>query len=165
MKHIHPLLVAAPLWLIALGAGAEPMKLDAVLSPADEIRLDFEDNKNHFLSLIKRQGEAASGGTFEGAQVVEYGMHDVVGGEGGHATGYLVATTTGGDTAYFKWNLRAQFVKGSEDKTRVINNGHWELAGGTGQFAEKRGVGTLLLEFPSKTERRYVLEGDISPAS
>ena len=45
----------------------------------------------------------------------------------------------------------------------MIDKGHWELVGATGQFADMRGVGSLLLEFVSKTDRRYLLEGDIAP--
>jgi hypothetical protein len=56
------------------------------------------------------------------------------------------------------------FVAGPDGKAKFIDNGYWELTGGTGQFASMRGVGTMLIEFVSKTDRRYVLEGDISPA-
>jgi hypothetical protein len=157
-------LLAITLCLKAAGAAAEPMSLDAVLSPKDDIRLDFQHDERHFLVFTQREGNAEGAGDFAGARVVEYGMHDVVRGDGGRATGYLEATTTDGDIAYFKWHLRARFVAGPDGKTTVIDNGHWELVGGTGQFASMRGVGTLLLEFVSKTDRRYLLEGDISPA-
>ena len=60
--------------------------------------------------------------------------------------------------------LRATFVQGPEGKTRVVNAGTWEIIGGTGRFADQRGVGSLRIEFPSKTERRYIFEGDISPS-
>lgn len=140
------------------------MVLDAVLSTTDQISLGFKNDSRHFVTLIQREGSAAGGGVFEGARVVEYGMHDVTSGEGGKASGYLEATTTGGDIAYFEWRLRAFFVAGPDGNARVVNAGHWELFGGTGQFATMRGVGTMLLEFVSKTDRRYVLEGDISPA-
>lgn len=46
----------------------------------------------------------------------------------------------------------------------LVNDGHWELAGGTGQFESMRGVGTMSIEFVNDTDRRYVLEGDVSPA-
>jgi hypothetical protein len=78
--------------------------------------------------------------------------------------GNLKATTTSGDTAYFKWQLLASFVADSDGNAKVIDNGHWELVDGTGDFASMRGVGTLLLEFVDKTDRRYVVEGDISSA-
>ena len=164
MRYIQAAFLGATLCLGATTAAAEPMTLDVVLSPKDAIRLDFKDNENHLVLLSHRQGNAEDSGMFAGAKVVEYGMHDVTMGDGGHARGYLEATTSNGDVAYFKWQLRALFVAGPDGDARVIDNGHWELAGGTGKFASMRGVGTLLLEFVSKTDRRYLLEGDISPA-
>jgi len=164
MKSIRLALFGLALCFAGNQVVAEPMVLDVVLSPKDEIRHDFKDDDRHFLLLTEREGSAAGGEVFAGAKVVEYGIHDVTRGEGGKASGYLEATTTGGDIAYFRWRLRALFVMGPDGKTKVIDNGYWELTGGTGQFAAMRGVGTLLLEFVSKTDRRYLLEGDISPA-
>jgi hypothetical protein len=145
-------------------AAADTIKLSAVLSPTDQIRLNFSSDENHFLALTQREGVADESGIFAGASVTEYGMHDIIVGDGGRAQGYLEATTTSGDTAYFAWRLQAKFVVDSDGDTKVINNGHWELVDGTGDFASMRGVGTLLLEFVDKTDRRYVLEGDISSA-
>ena len=122
-------------------ASAEPMVLDAVLSTQEDISLAFKD-----------------------AKVVEFGMHDVMRGEDAKASGYIEATTRAGDIAYFRWRLRASFVSGPDGKVKPINGGYWELSGGTGAFATLRGVGTMLIEFLNKTERRYVLEGDLSPA-
>ena len=156
-------LLGLAICLSASRLAAEPMTLDVVLSPKDEIRLDFKDGSEHFVLLTEREGQATAGSIFVDAKVVEYGMHDVTRGKGGKASGYLEATTTGGDIAYFRWRLRAFFVVGADGKAQVIDNGYWELAGGTGQFAAMRGVGTLLLEFVSKTNRRYLLDGDISP--
>ncbi len=164
MRPIQAALLGLALCLGATGAAAEPMILDVVLSPKDQINLDFKDDNRHFVILMQREGSADGGGVFEGAKVVEYGMHDVTRGDGGKASGYFEATTTGGDIAYFRWRLRALFVAGPDGKAKIINNGYWELTGGTGQFATMRGVGTMLLEFVSKTDRRFVLEGDISPA-
>ena len=152
------------LCLGASGAAAEPVTLDAILTTSDSISLGFKDDQRHFLTLILREGSATGRGLFEGAKVVEYGMHDVTNGDSGTASGYLEVTTTGGDIAYFRWSLRAFFVAEPDGKTRLINNGHWELAGGTGQFAAMRGVGTMLIEFVNKTDRRYLLDGDIAPA-
>ena len=146
------------------GAVAEPMILDVVLSPKDQISLDFKDDGHHFVTLIQREGSADGAGVFEGAKVMEYGFHDVTVGDGGTAIGYFEATTTNGDVAYFQWQLLARFVAGPDGEAKVINDGNWELSGGTGQFATLRGVGTLTLEFVSQTDRRFVLEGDISPA-
>ncbi|WP_147274868.1 hypothetical protein [Ferruginivarius sediminum] len=142
---------------------AEPMTLDVVLSPKDQIRLDFKDDDKHFVVLTQREGSAEAGGAFSGAKVVEYGLHDVIRGDGGNAHGYLEVTTSEGDVAYFKWQLRALFVAGPDGNVKVVDKGHWELTGGTGQFASMRGVGSLLLEFVNETDRRYLLEGDISP--
>lgn len=157
-------LLGVAICLGARGAAAEAMNLTVVLAPKELMKLDFRDDSGHFVLLSQREGSADGGGVFAGAKVVEYGMHDIVAGDSGTASGYLEAATAGGDIAYFHWRLRAVFVKGADGKTKVIDNGDWQLAGGTGQFANKRGVGTLLLEFVSKTDRRYVLEGDISPA-
>jgi hypothetical protein len=140
------------------------MILDVVVSPKDQINLDFKDDNRHFVILMQREGSADGGGVFKGATVLEYGLHDITRGESGKASGYFEATTTGGDIAYFRWRLRAVFVAGPDGKTKVINNGYWELSGGTGQFATLRGVGNMRLEFVSKTERRFVLEGNIAPA-
>jgi hypothetical protein len=140
------------------------MVLDAVLSTKADISLAFKDDSRHFVTLLRREGSATGNGVFKDAQVVEYGMHDVTRGDSAKASGYIEATTTGGDVAYFWWRLRAHFVAGPDGKAKPINNGYWELTGGTGQFAAMRGVGTMLIEFLNKTERRYILEGDISPA-
>ena len=100
---------------------AEPMTLDVNLSLKDEIRFDFKDDSQHFILLTEREGHAAGGGDLAGAKVVEYGMHDVTRGEGGKASGYLEATTTEGDIAYFRWHLRAFFVAGPDNKVKVID--------------------------------------------
>jgi hypothetical protein len=164
MRPAHAAFLAFALCLGSTGAAAEPVTLDVVLSPKDQINLDFKDDNRHFVILMQRSGTAAGSGAFTGATVVEYGFHDVTSGVGGDASGYLEATTTGGDVAYFRWHLRALFVAGPDGKSRLINNGYWELSGGTGQFAAMRGVGSLFLEPVSKTDRRFLLEGDISPA-
>ena len=62
----------------------------------------------------------------------EFGMHDVTRGEDAKASGYIEATTTAGDIAYFRWRLRASFVSGPGGKVKPINSGYWELSGGTG---------------------------------
>lgn len=164
MRRFGTVLLSLAFGLIGTSASAEPITLDAVVMPKDQIRLDFKDDENHFLMLTQREGKAAGDGIFAGAAVAEYGMHDVTRGQGGKASGYLVATTSEGDVAYFHWRLRALFVAGPDGKAKVIDNGLWELAGGTGRFESMRGVGTLVLEFVSKTDRRYLLQGDISPA-
>lgn len=164
MRLLRSIVLGLVLCTSAAGAGAEPMTLDVVLTTTEDISLNFQNDKRHFLTLLLREGTAAGDGVFEGAEVAEYGMHDVTSGVGGEASGYIVATTAEGDIAYFRWHLRAFFVEGNEGTSRVANSGLWELAGGTGRFAAQRGTGSLTIGFPSKTERRYVLTGDIAPA-
>jgi hypothetical protein len=164
MRSVNAAILGLVFCFNPFGAAAETMVLDVVFSPTNTITLDFENDSRHFVTLVQREGTATGDGVFEGAKVSEYGLHDVTLGEEGQANGYVEAVTTGGDVAYFKWRLRAFFVAGPEGKTKVVNTGFWELTGGTGQFANQRGVGTLALEFLSKTERRYLLKGDISPA-
>lgn len=146
-----------------LSAAAEPVTLDVVLTTSKDISLSFKDDERHFVTLLLREGRASGEGIFQGAAVAEYGMHDVVNGGAATARGYIEAVTTEGEAAYFRWQLSAFFVRNDEGKVGVINSGHWELAGGTGRFAGQRGTGALRIEFPSKTERRYILEGEIAP--
>ena len=166
MRPMNAILAGLAL-LILFGANkapAEPVTLDAVLSTTEDISLAFKDDSRHFVTLLRREGDATGEGVFKGAKVVEYGIHDVTRGDRAEARGYIEATTAEGDIAYFRWKLRATFVAGPDGKAKLVNSGNWELAGGTGQFATLRGVGTMYLEFLNKTERRYVLEGDLSPA-
>ena len=95
MRPIPATLLSLILCLGATGAEAEPMTLDVVLSPKDNLRLDFKNNEQHFLDLTQREGVAAGDGVFADARVVDYGMNDVTVGDGGRASGYLEATTPG----------------------------------------------------------------------
>lgn len=164
MRLMRAALLGFAVWLGAGSAAAEPMRLDVVLTTQESISLGFKNEEGHFLTLLRREGTAEGEGRFVGAAVAEYGMHDVAGGEQAEASGYIEATTAAGAIAYFRFQLRAFFVKGTDGNTTVINDGLWELAGGTGDFAALRGVGNLRIEFVGKTERRYILEGDLSPA-
>ena len=162
MRHLQIVLVALTFGLFSTAARAEPVRLEALLTTTESISLGFKDNERHFVTLLKREGKGAGSGVFEGAKVAEYGLHDVVNGDTAQATGYLEVVTGSGDAAYLRWELRAHFVSGSDGGTKLINGGTWELAGGTGTFAGRRGVGSMRIEFPSKTERLYIFEGDIS---
>lgn len=166
MRPIIAIILSLALFL-SIGSNegqAEPMTLDAVVSTTQDISLAFKDDDRHFVTLLLREGSAKGDGVFTNAKVVEYGMHDVTRGDRAKASGYIEATTIEGDIAYFRWRLRAAFVAGPDGKPKLVNSGNWELTGGTGQFATLRGVGTMYIEFLNKTERRYVLEGDLSPA-
>ena len=96
--------------------------------------------------------------------MLEWGVHDVQPGAGANANGYLVFTAPDGDLAYVKYQFRALFLKTAEGKPRLLANGVWETAGGTGKFKGLRGAGTLQITAPSPKERHWVLTGDLTSA-
>jgi len=159
-------LIAAAMFMAAWSfeAGAAALRVEAVMRPKEQIRLDFEDGSRHFVLLVRREGKAEGEGLFDGADVVEYGMHDIQPGIGGDPRGYLVFTDAGGDRAYVKWRVRAVFVPGPTGKPRLLDNGFWEVVGGTGSFAGLQGAGTLHIKPAGKTARRFILEGELVPA-
>jgi len=162
----HRLAAAAALCALATGAAlAAPIKIDAVVSPKEEIRVAFADGSKHFLSMIRREGKATGEGLLSGAVVTEYGRHDITPGVGGDAGGYLVFGLPGGDTAYVKWLIRAVFVPGPDGKPRLLDNGVWEVVSGTGKLKGLQGAGTLHIRFPSKTDRSFILEGELVSAT
>jgi hypothetical protein len=142
-------------------AGAEPMKIEAVMSPKQQMKLDFADGSKHFVLLVRREGQATGSGPLSGGSVVEYGMHDIVRGVGGDPRGYLEIKVPSGDIAYIKWTVRAVFVPGPKGKPRLLDNGFWELAGGTGVFAAMKGAGTMHIRPVTKTDRRFILQGEL----
>lgn len=150
-------------WLAigTLTAAAEPMSVEAVMTPKEQIRLDFADGSKHFVLMVKREGQATGTGPLSGADVVEYGMHDIVPGQGGDPRGYLAFTDRVGDVAYVKWQVRAIFVPGPSGKPALLDNGFWEIAGGTGKFHGMKGAGTLHIKPASQTDRRFVLDGEL----
>ena len=150
--------------LLAAGiatAHAEPLDISAVMSPQEQIRLDFKDESKHFVLLVRREGMAEGAGALAGAQVSEYGMHDIIRGVGGDPRGYLVFTAPDGAEAYVKWQVRAVFVPAADGKMQLLDNGYWEIAGGTGQFATLQGAGTLHIKPVTKTDRRFILKGEL----
>lgn len=155
---------AAAVALGALNAGAvlaEPMKIEAVITPKADAKLEFADGSKRYLLAAQREGKAQGSGPLGGATVLEWGMHEVNPAAGAHANGYLVFTTADGDIAYLKYQFRAVPVPGADGKPRFVASGYWETAGGTGKLKELRGVGTV--QFNPK-ERRWVLEGDLASA-
>jgi hypothetical protein len=148
----------------ALPATAEPMSVEAVLSPKEQMRLNFADGSKHFVLLVRREGQAEGSGPLAGAAVNEYGMHDIIPGVAGDPHGYLEFTAADGAKAYVKWLVRAVFVPNPGGKPKLLDYGHWELVGGTGTFAGMKGVGTLQIKPASKTDRRFILQGDLVPA-
>ena len=107
------------------------------MSPTDSLRLDFEDGSNRFVLMVRREGVAEGEGPFAGANVVEYGWHDIRPPVDGDPRGYLELRTPNGDIAYLQFTVRAVFMAG-DGRPRLSDAGFWELVGGTGEFAGRR---------------------------
>jgi hypothetical protein len=150
---------AAALCALANGAAlAAPMKIEAVITPKAESKLEFADGSKRYLLATQREGKAAGNGPLAGATMLEWGVHDVNPAAGAHANGYLVFTTADGDIAYLKYQFRAIPVPGPDGKPRFLANGFWETAGGTGKLKGLRGAGTVQVD---PRERRWILNGDL----
>lgn len=155
----HRFVAAAAFCAVANGAAlAAPMKIEAVIAPKAESRLEFADGSKRYLLATQREGKAAGTGPLAGATMLEWGVHDVDPSTGAHANGYLVFTTANGDIAYLKYQFRAVPVPGPDGKLRFLANGFWETAGGTGKLKGLRGGGTVHV---NPQERRWTLDGDL----
>jgi hypothetical protein len=157
------LVAAAALCALANGAAlAGPMKIEAVITPKTESKLEFADGSKRFLLATQREGKATGNGPLAGATMLEWGVHDVNPAAGANANGYLVFTTADGDIAYLKYQFRAIPVPGPDGKLRFAANGFWETAGGTGKLKGLRGAGTLHINAPSPKERQWILDGELA---
>ncbi len=168
MPRLGLLAAVSLIWLLLQGSApvlAQEMRVEAVLTPKEQMRLDFEDGSKHFVLLVRREGTAEGNGPLAGAQVVEYGMHDIIPGQAGDPRGYLVFTRDDGARAYVKWQVRAVFVPGEGGKPKLLDNGFWEIAGATGALAGLKGAGTLHIRPASKTDRRFILDGELIQAA
>ncbi|MGB7988369.1 MAG: hypothetical protein WCF44_03185 [Candidatus Methylophosphatis roskildensis] len=141
------------------------MKIEALISPKTESRLEFADGSKHYVLATQREGKAAGNGPLAGATMLEWGMHDVFPGSGANGNGYLVFSTGDGDLAYLKYQFRAVPVAGSDGKPRNLIHGFWEVVGGTGKLTALKGGGTVRIDTPSAQERRWVLEGELIEAA
>jgi hypothetical protein len=160
MKSPFLLTFAAAATLIAGSALAEPVSVEILLKPQEEMRFEFGDGSKHFVLAVRREGTAEGSGAFAGAAATEIGWHDVNPPVSGNPQGYLELTADGGDVAILRWSASATFVKGAEGKPALFNSGVWELVSGTGQFQEKRGVGSLVIR-PQGGPNLFILEGEI----
>ena len=143
-------------------AQAEEVKVEATMSPKEQIKLDFKDGSGHFVLMVRREGKAEGSGPLSGAAVTEYGVHDITPGVGGEPRGYLVFTTADGDEAYVRWQVQATFVPGEAGKPRLLDNGLWQVAGGSGHFKNLKGAGIVHIKAVSPTDRRFILDGDLT---
>lgn len=141
-------------------AFADPLSITAVMSPKEQIFVDLPTPEKHFVLFVKREGKAVGSGVLDGAQLTEYGMHDIRPGVDGAPRGYLVARLPNGDQAVVQWEVQATFVPGPDGKPRLLDNGVWRLIGGTGSGAGLAGAGTLHIKAVSATEREFQLIGE-----
>lgn len=141
---------------------AADLNIKAVMAPKEQIRLDFADGSRHFVVAVRREGRAEGNGALAGAEVTEHGWHDIDPAAGsGDPRGYLVFTASKNDVAYVKWQVRAVFVPGTDGKPKLLDNGFWEVVGGTGKFKGLKGAGTLHIKAVSPTDREFSLIGEI----
>lgn len=159
MKLLFVLAIASLTALHGGTAAAEPVSVHVSLTPKEQIRFDFADGSKHFVLAFRREGKAEGSGAFAGAAVTEFGWHDVNPPISGDPRGYLQLTTQNGDVAVLRWTVKAVFMKG-EGKPALFDQGFWEMVGGTGQFPEKRGVGSLVIK-PAEGSTLFMLEGEV----
>jgi hypothetical protein len=150
-----------PLMLVS-GAQAQAVGFEAVVSQKEAIRLDFADASKRFFLMVRREGKTEGEGPLAGANVQEYGAHDVVPGVSGEPYGYLEFAGPDGSKAYLKWSIQAVFLPGQDGKPRLVDHGLWRVVGGTGKWEKLKGAGTFRLRFPGPTDRRFVMQGEFA---
>jgi hypothetical protein len=153
--------LATCLLTVATAVEAEPVKFEALVAQKEAIRLDFVDASKRFFLLVRREGKSEGQGPLAGATVQEFGVHDVVPGVGGEPRGYLEFATTDGSKAYIKWTIQAVFVPGPDGKPKLLDNGVWQVVGGSGKLEKLKGAGTFRLRFPGPTDRLFAIEGEL----
>jgi hypothetical protein len=153
--------LVAGLSCIATMAFASDIRIKAVMTPKEQMQLNFADGSKHFLLMVRREGKAAGTGPLAGSSVTEYGYHDIIPGDSGDPRGYLVFALPNGDAAYVKWQVRAIFVSGDDGKPKLLDNGFWEIAGATGQLKGMKGAGTLHIRAVSPSDREFELTGEL----
>ena len=159
LTFLQQLVAAVGLCSIASGVAAAPMKIEAVIAPKTESKLEFADGSKRYLLATQREGKTSGTGPLAGATMLEWGVHDVDPSTGANANGYLVFTAANGDVAYLKYQFRGVPVPGPDGKPRFVANGFWETVGGTGKLKGLRGVGAVHF---NPRERHWMLEGDLA---
>jgi hypothetical protein len=162
-RNVSLLCAALGLGAMAQAAWTAPLAIEADMSPKEQIKLDFADGSNHFVLMVRREGNAVGKGVLAGTAVTEYGRHDIAPGVGAEPSGYLVFTTKEGDVAYVKWLVHGVFVPGADGKPTLLDNGLWEVVSGVGKFKGLKGSGILHIRPVSPTDRKFILEGELVP--
>jgi hypothetical protein len=160
MNRIVRLAPAALLLGIVGTASADPLAVKAVMSPKEQIQVDLPTSQKHFVLFVRREGKAAGTGVLEGAQLTEYGMHDIRPGIDGTPRGYLVAKLRDGEQLVIQWEVQATFVPGLDGKPKLLDNGVWRFIGGTGKADGLRGAGILHIKAVSSSDREFELTGE-----
>ena len=164
MRQLVTLVVLLAAGIPGLGA-AEPLTLKAVMSPKEQIYVDLPTADKHFVLFVRREGKAIGAGPLNGAEMTEYGMHDIRPGVDGSPRGYMVAKLPNGDQAVLQWEVQATFVPGPDGKPRLLDNGVWRFIGGTGGLAGVKGAGTMHIKAVSATEREFSFDGEFIPGT
>ncbi len=161
MKHQCLVAVVIGYILLSGSAWAEPLAIKAVMSPKEQIYVDLPTAQKHFVLFVRREGTATGTGVLNGAQLIEYGMHDIRPGVDGSPRGYLVGKLPSGDQIAIQWEVQATFVPGPDGKPRLLDNGVWRVVGGTGGFERAKGAGIMHIKAVSPQDREFSLEGDV----
>lgn len=159
MKSPFVLAITAAAAVAGSSAVADPVSVEVLLTPQEQMKFEFADGSKHFVLAVRREGEAEGSGVFAGAAVTEFGWHDVNPPVSGDPRGYLQLTAENGDVAVLRWTVKAAFIKG-EDGPALFDNGVWELVSGTGQFENQSGVGSLVI-VPRGGPNLFILEGEV----
>lgn len=154
--------IAATAFLSALSpAQAEPIKVEATMSPKEQMRLDLADGSKRYFVMVRREGKVTGQGLLAGATATEWGAHDIAPGVGGNGQGYLVFAMPDGDVAYLKTQFRLTSTAGPEGKPQNLLNGSWEVVGASGKLKGLQGAGTLRIAAVGPTERQWTLDGEM----
>lgn len=159
MKSRFVVAVATAAALFGSSAAADPVSVEVLLEPQEQMKFEFADGSKHFVLAVRREGQAEGSGVFAGAAVTEFGWHDVNPPVSGDPRGYLQLTTENGDVAVLRWTVKAVFMKGA-DGPALFDNGVWELVSGTGRFENQRGVGSLVI-VPRGGPNLFIIEGEV----
>lgn len=159
-KHLM-LAVVLSLGIFAEIASAEPVDVKAIMTPKERIYVDLPTSEKHFVLFVKREGKAAGTGMFNGAELTEYGMHDIRPGLDGSPRGYVVAKLPNGEQAVIHWEVQAVFVPGADGKPRLLDNGVWRLIGGTGSLEKSKGAGIMHIRAISQNDREFTFTGEV----
>ena len=145
---------------LSKNAWADPLSVKALMSPKEQIQVDLPTAQKHFVLFVRREGKAAGSGVLAGAQLTEYGMHDIRPGVDGTPRGYVVAKLADGDQVVIQWEVQATFVPGPDGKPRLLDNGVWRFIGGTGKLDNLKGAGILHIKAVSANDREFELTGE-----